>query len=60
MLLESIAAEIKKSFSPRDQEQKLEFMRGKETLSAIIGHLARKEVLIVIKSVQELVTSSMN
>ena len=59
MMLESMADEIKKSFPPDLFEEKIKFSKkGADTLGAILEYLKNKEILIVLKSVQDLVTTS--
>ena len=59
MMLESIANEIIKSFPPALFEEKIKFSKkGTDIRGAILEHLKNKEILIVLKSVQDLVTNS--
>ena len=59
MMLDSIADEITKSFPPALIEEKIKFSKkGADIPRAILEHLKNKEILIVLKSVQDLVTNS--
>lgn len=59
MMLDSIADEIKKSFPSSLFEEKIEFSKkGTDTRGSILEHLKNKEILIVLKSVEDLVTKN--